>query len=365
MVTPNRQKLSCLVLLVSSSVLVPCLVYLLYTSDFLPFPGYDFKKIHYEDKSKVVLNEETFWSVQDEKRIQLQHQCLQYQLDQVTIDMLPTKTLSSIIVDDRHQVLYCQIPKVACTNWRRVFLILSGKLNITNPLEILSDDAHHKYKNNLRYLSQYGLGEIRYRLKNYFKFMIAREPLERVLSAYRNKFIMKFSSTFQRLYGRKIIKRYRRNATEQAKEEGDDVSFAEFVQYLLDPRTVMEQPLNEHWIQQHKHCFPCTVNYDVIGHYENLDSDATHILHYMNVDKNVTFPSRYSTYSHSKTSESLKKYFKQVPLPMLRDLYEMYYLDYMIFGYPYPDFLKVLNPSVTRQAGIIHHQINPSHKPRP
>ena len=44
------------------------------------------------------------------------------------------------------------------------------------------------HRHNLRRLSNYSKTEINRKLKTYFKFLVARHPLERLLSAYRSKF---------------------------------------------------------------------------------------------------------------------------------------------------------------------------------
>ena len=38
-------------------------------------------------------------------------------------------------------MLYCYVPKVACTNWRRVMLVLSGKVRVKNVLDIKAGDV--------------------------------------------------------------------------------------------------------------------------------------------------------------------------------------------------------------------------------
>ena len=36
----------------------------------------------------------------------------------------------SVIVNDKYKVLYCFIPKVACSQWNRVFLALDNRTNV-------------------------------------------------------------------------------------------------------------------------------------------------------------------------------------------------------------------------------------------
>ena len=63
--------------------------------------------------------------------------------------------------------------------------------------------------------------------------MFVRHPVERVLSAYRDKFTTTMSGgqRFQKLYGRDIIKRFRKNPSMPSLKKGNDVKFDEFVQY--------------------------------------------------------------------------------------------------------------------------------------
>jgi len=138
-------------------------------------------------------------------------------------------------------------------------MVVMGKANTTDPLAILADDSHRTHV--FRRLDNYTSEEIRYRLDHFMKFMFVRHPLERLLSAYRNKFNQNYSSSeyFRSRYGRQIIKQYRTNATEESLAKGHDVTFGEFVQYIIDPRTLSRASFNEHWRPMHDLCLPCSI----------------------------------------------------------------------------------------------------------
>ena len=60
--------------------------------------------------------------------------------------------------------------QVACTNWKRVLLIMSGKMNTTDPKKLRPSLVHGELSYRyLRTLVSYSPDEIEYRLRNYFK----------------------------------------------------------------------------------------------------------------------------------------------------------------------------------------------------
>ena len=86
-------------------------------------------------------------------------------------------------------------------------MIISGKWNGNDPLEIPADKAHAT--GIFQRLSNYSLPEIEDKLTYYDKLVVVRHPLERLLSAYRNKLEAKdkkSSKYFQERFGRKIMK---------------------------------------------------------------------------------------------------------------------------------------------------------------
>ncbi|XP_062401566.1 carbohydrate sulfotransferase 11-like isoform X2 [Sardina pilchardus] len=255
--------------------------------------------------------------------------------------VLIPEDLKHVMVDDQHGLLYCYVPKVACTNWKRVLMVLTGgagpERERRQPLQIPAHEAH--VPGNLRTLSEYSTAEINQRLRGYLKFLFVREPFERLVSAYRNKFTRSYNTAFHKRYGTKIVRRQRPDARPEALERGDDVSFGEFVRYLVDPATQREEPFNEHWERVHSLCHPCLIHYDVVGKYETLEEDAAYVLKLAGADGEVRFPA--SGKSTRTTGELAASYFKDISPVYQRKLYNLYRMDFLLFNYTMPGYLKV------------------------
>ncbi|XP_015258706.1 PREDICTED: carbohydrate sulfotransferase 11 [Cyprinodon variegatus] len=206
-----------------------------------------------------------------------------------------------------------------------------------DPMEIPANQAH--VPSNLKTLNQYSIAEINHRLKNYFKFLFVREPLERLVSAYRNKFTLKYNSSFHKRFGTRIIRRYRKNATQEALVNGDDVKFKEFIDYLVDPATQRGRPLNEHWQTVYQLCHPCHIHYDMVGKYETLEEDANHILGLVGVGESLRFPS----YAKStRTTDTMTaQFFSNISAQQQVQLYQLYRMDFLMFNYSIPSYLRL------------------------
>lgn len=268
---------------------------------------------------------------------------------------IPSRELSHLIVDDRHGAIYCYVPKVACTNWKRVMIVLSRSLRdasgapFQDPLAIPREAAHNasshltlgvfwrRYGRRWRALA-------RARLQAYTKFLFVRDPFVRLISAFRSKFQLE-NQEFYRRFAVPMLARYANltrppASVHEAARAGLRVSFANFVQYLLDPLTERRGgPFNEHWRQVHRLCHPCQIDYDFVGKLETLDQDAAHLLRLLRADGDaggLRFPPSY----RDRTERGWERgWFAQVPVAWRRQLYKLYEPDFLLFGYPKPESL--------------------------
>lgn len=243
---------------------------------------------------------------------------------------LSKNTKRHIVVDDKHNFLFCFIPKVACTNWLRVIEFISGKLGVAH-----MDDIQAVHGTGRRAITR--LLEIRsangtsYRLQNYFKFLFVREPMERLLSAFIDKFT-KPQSHIWKNYASKILYHAGRNKRNRT----IPIMFSEFVQFILINMSAADQ----HWDTYHSLCDPCVVKYDYIAKYETLEEEAGIILSKLGLDDEVTFPTRRSTgYTHKRTAEIMEGYYMSLSKELRQRLLDVYKYEYLSFGFDIPDFL--------------------------
>lgn len=96
------------------------------------------------------------------------------------------------IVLSEFKLIFFPMPKVACTEWKLFFRTVMGYTD-NEELEQSDDfsDIHNPGKNGLKYLSDYPLEEAQHMLNSeeWTRAVFVREPKERILSGYLDKFI--------------------------------------------------------------------------------------------------------------------------------------------------------------------------------
>ena len=229
-------------------------------------------------------------------------------------------------------MVFCMVPKVASRQWRDIF----------KQLRLRKEQSRAN-------LDQYNTTDICNYLTKSYKFMFVREPFESLLSAYKDKFV--FTRPVDRhlleIYGRRIIRDFRPNATQQALQTGRDVTFPEFIEYVL--KKGVHEGLNWHWNTYEDQCRPCSVQYDFIGRFEYLPNNANFVLKKAGVyNLMIKFPSENN---RSRTREELLKYYSQIPLEWIVQLRRVYHSNFEMFGYPFPGPLKALFKNVTSHTG--------------
>lgn len=239
--------------------------------------------------------------------------------------------VSRIYVEDKHKILYCEVPKAGCSNWKRVLMVLNG---LASSAYNISHDAVH-YGKHLKKLDSFDLNGIYTRLNTYTKAVFVRDPMERLVSAFRDKFEHP-NSYYHPVFGKAIIKKYRPNICEESLINGSGVKFKEFVHYLLDSHRPVGMDI--HWEKVSKLCFPCVIKYDFVGKFETLEEDANYFLRLIGAPEELKFPNFKDRHSSDERTNAhvVRQYLKDLTRTERQLIYDFYYLDYLMFNYTTP-----------------------------
>ena len=173
-------------------------------------------------------------------------------------------------VDEKHKIFACLPPKSGCTTWKTILANNSFdepfQLKDVMQIHILAITGQIPGAVHFQQLSPEKKDEV-LNSKEYFRFMVARHPLERIYSAYKDKIVG--GGTFCR----QVLKMVRKNITKEKSKSCDGVTFREFVQFLQSRR-----PKDPHFAPINNDFFPCFIKYDYIVKTESMDVDNEYII---------------------------------------------------------------------------------------
>jgi len=133
-------------------------------------------------------------------------------------DMNATSTLRdqifarSLLFDAERRLVYCAVPKVASSSIKTAMALATGKVDDSRPISV----------HDSSYMAGLGLTSLDHRLatgdnntwhelvqqlRQMRKFIVVRHPLQRVVSAYRDKFerVNRWNQYFHNKYGKLIV----------------------------------------------------------------------------------------------------------------------------------------------------------------
>ncbi|WAR28580.1 CHST9-like protein [Mya arenaria] len=188
-----------------------------------------------------------------------------------------------LTINRKHNLVYCAIEKIGCTFWKRVFQILSGFKNVTDPFQIQAIRAYQGYQ------TAKGLpfDQIHYILKHSKSFIFVREPYERLLSGYVDKLFAP-NAAYWGFIGTYIAENFRPNDTETANKCGNDITFKEFIQYFIHSQQNNIRR-DAHFVPNFEHCRPCELDYEYVGKLETFEDDTLFLLKELKLDSEVKF----------------------------------------------------------------------------
>ena len=161
-------------------------------------------------------------------------------------------------VNEQLKTVYCSIPKNACTLFKTM-LVDNSKFK--SEFEASGTGVHEFSNQRLQVSSAAYLLEC-LSSKEYFKFVILRNPFDRIVSGYLDKFA---KHVIPEAFVQNIILDVQ-TSLGLVPDIEKSITFSQFVDYLA---TTPDNQLNDHWRPQNN--FVSTVNFDFVGQFEFMD----------------------------------------------------------------------------------------------
>ncbi|XP_078699329.1 carbohydrate sulfotransferase 12-like [Branchiostoma floridae x Branchiostoma belcheri] len=219
-----------------------------------------------------------------------------------------------------------------------------------------SREHHVKWihKQTFKTLNDYSEEEVSLRLATYKKIIVVRDPLERLASAWLDKFVI----TPERLGRFGFVRRIRRrleslqshtliDELSKINEERTDndpkrVSFREF---LFAISHQMER--NQHWLSFNRLCAPCKIDYDFVAHTDTIASDIRLFLKQNNITANEDVLPKHQS-RNVNNGNVFKDFYGRVPIDEILPLQKVFQKDFDMFGYSFEEDLAKISVGKTR-----------------
>ena len=172
-------------------------------------------------------------------------------------------------------VTLCVVPKAACTQWLGLFKFLANQ-NTSNKTLLEYSKFYIHDGGGKPYVRYKVNGKDKTFINNSHRVITARDPYTRLWSAYIDKFWLPSGWKDK---GIQVIKMVRSNATSHSKSCGHDVTFSEFLQYVINIGHSMNfWGYDYHWLPVTDICNPCKFNPHYIVKQETFFTDFKLIL---------------------------------------------------------------------------------------
>ncbi|XP_006821771.1 carbohydrate sulfotransferase 11-like [Saccoglossus kowalevskii] len=248
--------------------------------------------------------------------------------------------LHNLYISQKHKFIYCAIPKVGCTNWFKTLLVLSGQFKQDDVIGWREINLYRRahYGGLREYNKLVGSG----RVGEFIRFVVVRHPFTRLVSLFAQK--------LDRRPDRRLISELLSKMQQITESNSSTMNFHNFVDYLIKTKEPTET-WNSHFRPMHLLCFPCNIDYDIIGHLETIHEDSEYLFH--EIGSTLSYPKKSSrTATNSSTTDNLLRYFSTISDDQIWNLYKIYKMDFEMFGYSPSEFFPFPNKNRTQNIII-------------
>ncbi|KAH8380662.1 hypothetical protein KR009_012089 [Drosophila setifemur] len=274
----------------------------------------------------------------DQRRERLRDKCSAAGLDVVGHDPWHTPNTWEFLVNKKYHIIWCNVFKAASSSWMFNFNVLAGysPSYLRKTKKILLNLARERYP-------RVTLDELREAQNYSLTFIIARNPFERLLSAYRDKMVFALPYSFHDKLGRNIVRNYRKKPSLISRAGNTKFpSFPEFVNWLLD-QVKRGNFIDMHFVSAVSFCTPCLIRFDMILKFESMAEDQLYLIEKTGL-KRVIAPVWRNMGKGRKTHELQQQFYAQLTRKEMLALYHYYKYDFELFDYDIQEYLQVALP---------------------
>ncbi|XP_076435341.1 uncharacterized protein LOC143275251 [Babylonia areolata] len=178
------------------------------------------------------------------------------------------------IVDRKRNVMYCPVAKSASGFFHRLMFTFKhtnrSAKDLPSPFDVPLSTALAEDFDTIRRFHRKGFEEF---MENSLRFLVVRDPFSRLFAAYVDRLLVP-DSVFWKQWGIPAITKHRKYPSPKSLACGNDVTFAEFVKYVIDTLHDSDDTVKP----VSSLCAPCELRFSIIGHVDTLVSDIEYIL---------------------------------------------------------------------------------------
>ncbi|XP_023343113.1 carbohydrate sulfotransferase 12 isoform X2 [Eurytemora carolleeae] len=254
----------------------------------------------------------------------LQEQCAKVTSGQITNKMAALVNSTNaqthmFTLYPEKRIAWCRTPKIGTTTWSKIFL----QLYKTDPMNTKS--LHNTMKKiEKKLISRSGKTSVVLSLRSnqtrkYKSIIAARHPFDRLYSAFKDKILGRRI----RMYGVNDMRK--------------KPKFSDFIKKVVN----FKGRFNRHWRPNWMICNPCVYEFDYILKMESFSTDSAAVLKQLGVGE-VSEIDKMNTVANIKRNPlNYTQLLENVSSQDLGKLLDLYYLDFILFGYDIQEFLNL------------------------
>ncbi|KAF2348328.1 Sulfotransferase [Trinorchestia longiramus] len=229
------------------------------------------------------------------------------------------------LINDKRQLVWCNIFKSASTNWFHLFLKLAG-LDPERQKTSLVQAAREKVypRPSLKKLKLV-LNDL-----SYTSFVVLREPFERILSSYEH-----VAGSTDTPYYHKMRCKMTQNV--RTRTGNCNPTFPQYVDFII-AEAAAGHHMDEHWHPYTSFCSLCQVNYTYVMKFEYMEEEQRFLAH--KIPRLAEAEQLHRNPSHRNYSEYIPKFYGQLTRPQLDSLLNIYMEDFLLSGHSWSKYYQ-------------------------